>query len=272
MNGSGVRLVLLGKPGAGKGTQAALLSAHYGVEHLSTGDVFRAAVAQGTSTGLEVKRFLDTGRARPRRHRHPRRRRALRRRRSARGRLHPRRLPAHAGAGRGARAGPHRPPARPRAQHRGAHRDRSSTASPVAGCASTAAPRTTSTSRPEGRLDVRRVRRRRRAARRRHRGGGRQPARGLRAPDRADHRLLLQPREAGRGRRRRRRRRGAGAPDQGDRRALRARSELDHPQERRAARADAARGRGGRRDARGLHPGRGAGCDARSTSTQWRAR
>jgi adenylate kinase len=61
MNGSGVRLVLLGKPGAGKGTQAALLSVHYGVEHLSTGDVFRAAVAQGTPTGLEVKRFLDTG-------------------------------------------------------------------------------------------------------------------------------------------------------------------------------------------------------------------
>jgi adenylate kinase len=61
MNGSGVRLVLLGKPGAGKGTQAALLSAHYGVEHLSTGDVFRAAVAQGTSTGLEVKKYLDSG-------------------------------------------------------------------------------------------------------------------------------------------------------------------------------------------------------------------
>ena len=61
MNGSGVRLVLLGKPGAGKGTQAALLSAHYGVEHLSTGDVFRAAVAQGTPTGLEVQQYLDTG-------------------------------------------------------------------------------------------------------------------------------------------------------------------------------------------------------------------
>ena len=61
MNGSGVRLVLLGKPGAGKGTQAALLSAHYGVEHLSTGDVFRAAVAQGTPTGLAVKAYLDTG-------------------------------------------------------------------------------------------------------------------------------------------------------------------------------------------------------------------
>jgi adenylate kinase len=61
MNGPGVRLVLLGKPGAGKGTQAALLSTHYGVEHLSTGDVFRSAVAQGTSVGLEVKHFLDTG-------------------------------------------------------------------------------------------------------------------------------------------------------------------------------------------------------------------
>jgi adenylate kinase len=61
MNGSGVRLVLLGKPGAGKGTQAALLSAHYGVEHLSTGDVFRAAVAQGTPVGHEVKKYLDTG-------------------------------------------------------------------------------------------------------------------------------------------------------------------------------------------------------------------
>ena len=61
MAAAGVRLVLLGKPGAGKGTQAALLSEHYGVEHLSTGDVFRAAVAQGTPTGLEVQHYLDTG-------------------------------------------------------------------------------------------------------------------------------------------------------------------------------------------------------------------
>ena len=61
MAASGIRLVLLGKPGAGKGTQAALLSQHYGVEHLSTGDVFRAAVAQGTSVGLEVQRYMDTG-------------------------------------------------------------------------------------------------------------------------------------------------------------------------------------------------------------------
>ncbi len=55
------RLVLLGKPGSGKGTQAALLSDHYQVEHLSTGDLFRAAVAEGTPTGLEVQRFMDTG-------------------------------------------------------------------------------------------------------------------------------------------------------------------------------------------------------------------
>ena len=61
MNGSGVRLVLLGKPGSGKGTQATLLSEHYAVPHLSTGDLFRAAVAEGTPVGLEVKHFLDTG-------------------------------------------------------------------------------------------------------------------------------------------------------------------------------------------------------------------
>jgi adenylate kinase len=61
MAASGVRLVLLGRPGAGKGTQSALLSQHYGVEHLSTGDLFRAAVQQGTPTGLEVQVFMDTG-------------------------------------------------------------------------------------------------------------------------------------------------------------------------------------------------------------------
>ena len=54
-------------------------SQHYGVEHLSTGDVFRAAVAQGTPTGLEVQAVHGHRRARPRRDRHRRRRRALRR-------------------------------------------------------------------------------------------------------------------------------------------------------------------------------------------------
>src|SRR5262249_53332329 len=59
--GTPVRIVLLGRPGSGKGTQAALLSEHYGVVHLSTGDVFRAAVNQGTPIGLEVRAYMDTG-------------------------------------------------------------------------------------------------------------------------------------------------------------------------------------------------------------------
>ena len=61
MTAPGPRLVLLGKPGSGKGTQSALLSERYGVSHLSTGELFRAAVSQGTPTGLEVKVFLDSG-------------------------------------------------------------------------------------------------------------------------------------------------------------------------------------------------------------------
>jgi adenylate kinase len=61
MSAPGPRLVLLGKQGAGKGTQAARLAEHYGVGHLSTGDIFRAAVAEGTEVGNEVQRFLDSG-------------------------------------------------------------------------------------------------------------------------------------------------------------------------------------------------------------------
>ena len=53
--------MLLGKQGAGKGTQATRLSEHYGVEHLSTGDLFRTAVAAGTPVGKEVEGFLDRG-------------------------------------------------------------------------------------------------------------------------------------------------------------------------------------------------------------------
>ena len=57
----GPRIVLLGKPGSGKGTQASLLSQRYEVEHLSTGDVFRAAIKHGTPIGEEVKVYMDTG-------------------------------------------------------------------------------------------------------------------------------------------------------------------------------------------------------------------
>jgi adenylate kinase len=53
--------VLLGKQGAGKGTQASRLAEHYGVAHLSTGDMFREQAAQGTAFGLEAKRFMDEG-------------------------------------------------------------------------------------------------------------------------------------------------------------------------------------------------------------------
>jgi adenylate kinase len=53
--------VLLGKQGAGKGTQAARLADHYGVEHLSTGELFRASAAAGTPAGLEAKRYMDAG-------------------------------------------------------------------------------------------------------------------------------------------------------------------------------------------------------------------
>ena len=53
--------MLLGKQGAGKGTQAARLAEHYGVEHLSTGELFRASAAAGTAAGLEAKRYMDAG-------------------------------------------------------------------------------------------------------------------------------------------------------------------------------------------------------------------
>ncbi len=55
------RLVLLGKQGAGKGTQAARLADHYAVVHLSTGDMFRTQAAIGTAFGLEAKRYMDAG-------------------------------------------------------------------------------------------------------------------------------------------------------------------------------------------------------------------
>jgi adenylate kinase len=53
--------VLLGKQGAGKGTQAARLGEHFGLAHLSTGDMFRNQAAYGTAFGLEAKRYMDEG-------------------------------------------------------------------------------------------------------------------------------------------------------------------------------------------------------------------
>jgi adenylate kinase len=60
-----MQLILLGLPGAGKGTQAERIKAEYGVPHISTGDMFRAAIAAGTELGKEVKAYLDSGRLVP---------------------------------------------------------------------------------------------------------------------------------------------------------------------------------------------------------------
>src|SRR5947208_14633182 len=56
-----MRLVLLGPPGAGKGTQAAKLAAYLGVPHISTGNILRHNVAQGTDLGKKAKAYMDAG-------------------------------------------------------------------------------------------------------------------------------------------------------------------------------------------------------------------
>jgi len=56
-----VRLVLVGPPGAGKGTQAQFIASHLSVPKISTGDIFRANVTQGTRLGHEAKKFMDAG-------------------------------------------------------------------------------------------------------------------------------------------------------------------------------------------------------------------
>lgn len=56
-----MRVVLLGPPGAGKGTQAKRLAAEWGIPHISTGDMFRQAVRQQTAMGLKAKEFMDKG-------------------------------------------------------------------------------------------------------------------------------------------------------------------------------------------------------------------
>ena len=57
----GARIVVLGKQGAGKGTQAVRLSRHYVVPHVSTGDTFRAAVRSGSEFGQKARKYLDAG-------------------------------------------------------------------------------------------------------------------------------------------------------------------------------------------------------------------
>jgi adenylate kinase len=56
-----MRLIMMGPPGAGKGTQAKFVAEHFGIPAISTGDIFRANVSEGTELGLEAKRYMDAG-------------------------------------------------------------------------------------------------------------------------------------------------------------------------------------------------------------------
>ena len=56
-----MRLILMGPPGAGKGTQAKFVADHFGIPAISTGDIFRANVSEGTPLGVEAKRYMDAG-------------------------------------------------------------------------------------------------------------------------------------------------------------------------------------------------------------------
>lgn len=56
-----MRLVLVGPPGAGKGTQAQFIASHFVIPKISTGDIFRANVSEGTELGVEAKKYMDAG-------------------------------------------------------------------------------------------------------------------------------------------------------------------------------------------------------------------
>ena len=56
-----MRLIIMGPPGAGKGTQAKFIAEHFKIPAISTGDIFRANVSQGTPLGIEAKRYMDAG-------------------------------------------------------------------------------------------------------------------------------------------------------------------------------------------------------------------
>ena len=56
-----MKIIMLGAPGAGKGTQAKLIAEKYGIPHISTGDIFRANIKEGTELGKEAKEYMDKG-------------------------------------------------------------------------------------------------------------------------------------------------------------------------------------------------------------------
>ena len=56
-----MKIIMLGAPGAGKGTQAKLIADKYNLPHISTGDIFRANIKEGTALGMEAKKYMDQG-------------------------------------------------------------------------------------------------------------------------------------------------------------------------------------------------------------------
>ena len=60
-----MRLIMLGAPGAGKGTQAARIAEELKVPHISTGDIFRANIKNGTELGVKAKSYMDAGKLVP---------------------------------------------------------------------------------------------------------------------------------------------------------------------------------------------------------------
>lgn len=56
-----MKIIMLGAPGAGKGTQAKMIAEKYSVPHISTGDIFRANIKNGTDLGMEAKKYMDQG-------------------------------------------------------------------------------------------------------------------------------------------------------------------------------------------------------------------
>ena len=56
-----MKIIMLGAPGAGKGTQAKMLAEKYGIPHISTGDIFRANIKNNTELGKKAKSYMDAG-------------------------------------------------------------------------------------------------------------------------------------------------------------------------------------------------------------------
>ena len=212
-----MRIVLVGPPGAGKGTQAAFLAKNLSIPHISTGDLFRANISQGTrprpaGEGVHGRRPAGARRG------HHRDGGGPDGRAGRGGRIPARRLPAQHRAGEGAGQLPGGQGSRWTACWTWrSPRTRSSSGSPAAGSAAAraATSSTSSTSAPktDGVCDVCGGELYQRG--RRQRGDGAQPARGLPQRDRADHRLLQGAGPRGDDLRARRGGRGHGAGDGG---------------------------------------------------------